>query len=102
MGPGTAADITGLLQAWSRGEHKALEQLAPLVDRELRQIAMGLLRRMRPGGEQAATSLVNEAYMHLIGAKQLHWEERKRFYALAARIMRGILVDEARARGAAN
>lgn len=90
-------EITALLRAWSGGDAAALERLAPLVDGELRRIARRCLEARRPGATLETTSLVNEAYVRLIDLKQAGWRDRAHFFALCARIMRGILVDHARA-----
>jgi len=94
-------DISGLLRAWSRGDRAALERLIPLVDRELRRIARRYLDKKRPGAALETTSLVNEAYVRLMDVKQASWRDRAHFFALCASIMRGILVDRARARRSA-
>jgi len=101
LGPESPEDITGLLRAWSKGDSKALEFLIPLVDGELRRIARRRLREMRPDLTLTTTALVDEAYTRLIDIKQTSWQDRARFFALCARIMRGILVDHARAHASA-
>jgi len=97
MAPDPRQEITALLRAWSGGDEAALERLVPLVDGELRRIARRCLEARRPGATLETTSLVNEAYVRLIDLKQAGWRDRVRFFALCARIMRGILVDQARA-----
>ena len=94
-------DISGLLQAWRQGDQAALERLIPLVDRELRQIARRYLENRRPEAALQTTSLLNETYVHLLGARPPACENRVHFFALCASIIRGILVDHARARAAA-
>lgn len=89
--------ITALLQAWSGGDEAALERLVPLVEGELRRIAQRCLKARRPEAALETTSLVNEAYARLIDLKQAGWRDRAHFFALCARIMRGILVDHVRA-----
>ncbi len=93
--PGT---VTGLLLAWRGGDEAALEQLVPLVHEELRRIARGCMRGERTGHSLQATALVNEAYLRLIGAQQVDWQNRVHFLAVSARLMRRILVDFARSK----
>lgn len=90
--------ITGLLQAWSRGDDAALAALTPLVHTELRQLARAYMRRERRDHTLQATGLVNECYLRLVDARQVRWQNRAHFFALSARLMRRILVDFARAR----
>ena len=90
---------TDLLLAWGQGDVGALDQLAPLVYSELRRLAQRHMGRERPGHTLQATALVNEAYMRLVAIKQVRWQNRAHFFAMAARMMRRILVDSARARG---
>jgi RNA polymerase sigma factor (TIGR02999 family) len=90
-------DITGLLRAWSQGDQAALERLIPLVDGELHRIARRCLDRKGLHATLDTTSLVNEAYLRLMDVKQVSWSDRAHFLALGASIMRGILVDHARA-----
>ncbi len=93
-----SCEITALLRAWSRGEEGALESLIPLVDRELRIIAKRRLEaKRRDPILDTTTALVNEAYLRLIDWKQLDWRDRAHFFAVSAKIMRRILVDQARA-----
>jgi RNA polymerase sigma factor (TIGR02999 family) len=91
-------DITGLLRAWTAGDKDALEQLAPLVDRELHRLATRYMTQERPGHTLQATALVNEAYLRLIAWKDVQWQNRAHFFGVAARLMRRILVDHARSR----
>ncbi len=91
-------EITRLLVAWSDGDQAALEQLTPLVYRELRRLAKGYMRRERPSHILQTTALINEAYLRLIDWKQAHWRNRAHFFGVAAQLMRRILVDFARAR----
>lgn len=89
---------TALLLAWGRGDQAAFDQLIPLVHDELRRIA-----RRHMGGERGehtlqASALVNEAYMRLLDVKRIEWQNRAHFFAMAARVMRRILVESARAR----
>ena len=90
--------ITQLLLAWGNGDERALEDLMPLVYDELRKVAARHLRRMRPGQTLQTTDLVNEAYLRLIDASQVRWQNRAHFFAVSAQLMRRILVDFARRR----
>jgi RNA polymerase sigma factor (TIGR02999 family) len=90
--------ITSLLQAWADGDRDALDQLTPLVYSELHRIACRYMAAERPNHTLQATALVHEAYMRLVDAGPIVWNDRAHFFALAARLMRRILVDLARAR----
>jgi len=92
-------EITGLLLAWSDGDSEALDRLTPLVHQELRRLAWGYLRGERAGHVLQTTALVNEAYLRLIDAGRMRWQNRAHFFAVSAQLMRHILVDFARARG---
>ena len=92
-------DITGWLRAWSDGDDTALERLTPLVYGELHRRARGLMGRERDGHSLQPTELIDEAYLRLVGSTPIDWHDRSHFYALAARLMRQILVDHARSRG---
>lgn len=96
---GGSRRATGLLRAWGGGDEAALEQLMPLVHAELRRLARGYMGRERPGHSLQPTALVNEAYLRLVGLRRMRWQDRTHFFAMAARLMRRILVDIARARG---
>ena len=85
--------------AWNGGDAEALDALLPLVYDELRRVARRYMARERPGHTLQATALVNEAYLRLIDVKKVRWQNRAHFFAMAARMMRRILVDSARARG---
>ena len=89
-------EITQMLLAWSNGDQAALEKLAPLISRELHILAKRYMLRERPGHLLQATALVNEAYLRLIDANQVKWQNRAHFFAVSARMMRRILVDFAR------
>ncbi len=91
-------EVTRLLVAWSDGDQAALEQLTPLVYRELRRLAKGYLRRERPGHLLQTTALINEAYLRLIDWKAVRWQNRAHFFGVAAQLMRRILIDFARGR----
>ena len=93
-------DLTGLLQAWSGGDPHALEELAPLVHHELRAMARRLLTDERHSDWQP-TELVQESYLRLLDWRAVRWQNRAHFFASAARMMRRVLVDAARARRAA-
>ena len=93
-----APDITGLLKAWGRGERAALDQLTPLVYGQLRRLAVRYMRSERAGHSLQTTALVHEAYLRMVNTGEVDWKDRDHFFAVAARIMRRILVDSARAR----
>jgi RNA polymerase sigma factor (TIGR02999 family) len=94
------AEITELLRAWGRGDAQALERLTPVVYDELRRIARGYMRRESPDNSLQATALVHEAYLKLADDKVAQWQDRAHFFGIAARLMRRILVDAARAKKA--
>ena len=89
-------EITQLLLAWNDGDQAALDKLVPLVYGELRRLARRYMNRESPGHLLQTTALVNEAYMRLIDADQVKWQNRAHFFAISARVMRRILVDFAR------
>ena len=93
-------EITQLLVAWRDGDHSALEQLTPLVYGELRRLARRQLGRDR-GLTLQATAVVHEAYLKLIDQHSVSWQNRTHFFAIAARLMRRIVLERARARRAA-
>lgn len=90
--------MTGLLLAWGQGDSAALDRLIPLVHEELRRIARRCMGRERPGHSLQPTALVNEAYIRLIDAQRVRWQDRAHFFAMSARLMRRVLVDVARAK----
>jgi RNA polymerase sigma-70 factor, ECF subfamily len=94
-------DITGLLQCANQGDSQALESLIPLVYGELKRLAASYMRRERDQASMQTTALVHEAYLRMTGMPLANCENRSHFYGIAARIMRQILVDQARARHAA-
>lgn len=98
MTAGSPHEVTQLLLDWSSGNQAALDRLMPLVDRELHRLAHHYMRRENPGHTLQTTALVNEAYLKLIDQKHVHWKNRAHFFALAAQLMRRILVDHARSR----
>ena len=95
------ADTAGLLQAWSRGERAALDQLTPRVYDQLRRLARQYMQNESPARTMQATALVHEAYLRLAEVKRVDGGHRAQFFAMTARIMRNILLDNARARSAA-
>ena len=90
--------VTELLAAWRDGDASALDRLVPLVEGELRQLAHRYHRRERPGHVLQTTALVNEAFVRLLNWREVSWQNRAHFVAMAARLMRNILVDIARQR----
>lgn len=90
--------VTRLLQAWSAGDRGAFDALVPLLEQELHRIARSEMRRERPGHTLQATALVNEAFLRLVGSAGVEWADRTHFLAIAARTMRRVLVDMARAK----
>src|SRR5687768_604478 len=95
------ADVTGLLLAWSDGKPEAGDALIDAVYGELRLMARGYVRRERSGHSLPPTALVHEAYLKLIDQRRVQWQNRAQFFAIAARVMRRVLVDHARARATA-
>jgi RNA polymerase sigma factor (TIGR02999 family) len=93
--------VTRLLKEWSEGDETALEQLMPLVYDELHRLAHQHMRREKPGNVLQTSALINEAYLRLVDEPQIHWQNRAHFFGIAARLMRRILVDEARKRNSA-
>jgi RNA polymerase sigma factor (TIGR02999 family) len=91
------AEITLLLRKWEAGEPDALEQLIPLVYPQLRQVAAAYMGREKRKDLMQATALVHELYLRLLQQKKIAWEDRRHFYVFAARSMRMILIDHARA-----
>lgn len=96
MTAGPSSEITGLLVDWSNGDQAALHKLLPLVEQELHRLAHGYMRRENPDHTLQTTALVNEAYLRLIDQKKTHWQNRAHFFAIAAQIMRRILLNYAR------
>ncbi len=95
------SDVTGLLVAWSNGDGGARDRLIDAVYRELRLLARRYLRGERTEHSLSPTALVHEAYLKLIDQRRVQWQNRSHFFAIAANVMRRILVDHARAHGAA-
>jgi len=100
MALGKSAEVTGLLKAWSGGDDMALHELTILVHAELHAIARRYMRNEHPGNTLQTTALINEVYVRLVDVKNVDWQHRAQFFAISAQIMRNILVDAARARGA--
>ena len=96
---GHTHDVTELLGQLREGHHEALQALVPLVERELRRLARGCLRRERRNHTLQTTALVNEAYIRLANQRHTDWRNRAQFFGIAATLMRRILVDYARRRG---
>jgi len=95
---GKAGDVTALLRAWGQGDAAALEQLTPIIYKELHGLARHYRRRERTGNSLQATELLNEAYLRLVDVRETEWQDRAHFFAMSARLMRHILVDAARKR----
>jgi RNA polymerase sigma factor (TIGR02999 family) len=91
--------ITQLLRAWAGGDQGALERLTPKIYAELRRMAHKCMRRETAGHTLRTTALVHEAYLRLVDVDNVRWQDRAHFFAVAAQMMRRILVDAARARG---
>ena len=96
MGASPSNEVTELLVRWSQGESAAREKLVPLVYDELRRLARLLLLGQRTDHTLQSTALVHEAYLKLVGHSSVHWNDRVHFFAVAAQLMRRILVDYAR------
>lgn len=94
----SSSEITGLLVDWGNGNRAALDKLLPLVEKELRRLAHGYMRREDPDHTLQTTALVNEAYLKLIDQKKTRWQNRAHFFAIAATVMRRILLNYARDR----
>ena len=95
------SEVTQLLRVWRGGNRDALDALLPLVYKELRRLAHFQLRNERPNHTLQSAALVHEAYLRLVAMSPLQWESRTHFFAIAAQLMRQILVDYARRHGAA-
>jgi RNA polymerase sigma-70 factor, ECF subfamily len=96
VGHEPAGEITRLLHGWRAGDRKALDALVPVVYKELQRLAHFQLRKERPDHTLQSAALVNEAYLRLVGLNSPEWESRSHFFAIAAQLMRQILVDYAR------
>ncbi len=95
---GEQHEVTKLLRKWSEGDQGALDELMPLVYDELRRMAHQHMRHEKPGHVLQTSALINEAYLRLVDDNGVHWESRSHFFGIAARVMRRILVDDARRR----
>ena len=95
----SSGEITALLRAWSGGDQAALERIAEQVYPELRRMARRYMKNERQANTLQSTGLVHEVYLRLVDVRSVEWRERAQFYAMAAQMMRRILVDAARARG---
>jgi RNA polymerase sigma factor (TIGR02999 family) len=89
-------EITQLLLSWSKGDEAALDQLIPLVYPELRKLARRYMRRESPEHTLQTSALINEAYLRLVDQQAVEWQDRAHFFAVAAQVMRHILIDHAR------
>ena len=85
--------ITALLIDWSNGDQTVLEELFPLVDKELRRLARHYIRSLRPGNTFQTTALINEAYIRLVDQNKVRWQNRAHFFGIAASMMRRILLN---------
>ena len=92
--------ITELLQAWNAGDSRALDELIPLVDQELKKIARAYMRREKQGHTLQTTALVVEAFIRLVQGEPINWQNRHQFYAIVAKRMRQVLIDYARQKSA--
>jgi RNA polymerase sigma factor (TIGR02999 family) len=90
--------VTALIRAWNSGDEEAGAALLPVVYGELHRLARRYMSRERRGQTLQPTALVNEAYLRLVGIRRVRWQDRAHFYAVAARVMRRVLVDIARSR----
>lgn len=98
MADDSRGEITVLLDRWRTGDAAAFDALVPVVYQDLRRLAASMMRRERADHTLQATALLNETYMRLVQQHQVRWEDRSHFFAFAARLMRNILTDHARAR----
>ena len=98
MATAATQEITKLLKAWGEGDRAALDELTPLCYQELRRLAHRHMKRERTGHTLQTSELVNEAFLRLADWEDVEWQNRAHFFAMAARIMRNILVDLARSR----
>ena len=91
-------DVTQLLVAWSNGDEAARDELIPLVYEELHRLAHRYMNRERPAHTLQTSALINEAFVRLVGQRDVHWQNRSHFFGIAAQMMRRVLVDYARSR----
>ena len=92
-------EVTGLLQAWGRGDEEALQKLMPLVYEQLHAAARRCMAGERPGHTLQTTALIHETYLRLVDIRKVKWQDRAHFLAICAQLMRRILIDFARSRG---
>jgi RNA polymerase sigma-70 factor, ECF subfamily len=90
--------VTGLLQAWGRGDEQALQKLIPLVYDQLHAAARRYMAGERPGHTLQTTALIHETYLRLVDVRKIQWQNRAHFFAICAQLMRRILIDFARSR----
>ncbi len=100
MRTASTQEVTQLLLAWREGDEEALEQLVPVVYQELRRLGHRYMAGERRELTLQTTALVNEAYLRLVDSPKVQWQNRAHFFAVSAQLMRRILVDFARTRGA--
>ena len=98
MAVSTSRDVTGLLQAWGKGDEGALQKLMPLVYGQLHAAARRYMAHERPGHTLQTTALIHETYLRLVNVRQVKWQDRAHFLAMCAQLMRRILIDNARSR----
>ncbi|MBL8196033.1 MAG: RNA polymerase subunit sigma-70, partial [Blastocatellia bacterium] len=91
-----STNVTELLRAWGQGDQKALEQLFPLIYDQLRYLAINRFKKERKDHTLQPTALVNEVYLRLVDWQNVSWQNRAQFFAIAAQLMRNVLVDYAR------
>lgn len=94
---GQSDELTQLLHSWSNGDDQALDKLIPLVYAELRKLARRYMGRENPDHTLQTSALINEAYLKLVDQQSVQWQNRAHFFAVAAQVMRHILIDHARA-----
>jgi RNA polymerase sigma-70 factor (ECF subfamily) len=94
----TSTNITAKLVQWSNGDIDAMDELYPVIERELRRLARSLVRRMEPGNTLRTTALINEAYIRLVEQNRVTWKNRSHFFAIAATMMRRVLLNRLRDR----
>jgi RNA polymerase sigma-70 factor, ECF subfamily len=92
----SSSEITSLLLDWSNGSKAALDELLPLVEKELHRLAHYQIRRLNPGNTLQTTALINETYLRLINQNQVQWQNRAHFFGIAATLMRRILLNYVR------
>ena len=96
MKTSSSSNVTELIVAWGNGDKEALHKLIPLVEEELRRLAARYMRREKQGHTLQTTALVNEAYCRLVVQKNVRWQNRAHFFAIASTLMRRILIDHAK------